>query len=357
MSQLFSPITIRDLEIKNRLWVSPMCQYSCENQDGIVGNWHLVHLGARATGGAGLVVTEATAVSPEGRISPWDAGIWNRDQQQAWIPITEFIRSQGAASVVQLAHAGRKASVYREWSGSGAVSLDEGGWQTVAPSEISFGELPAPKALDASEISQIVSDFASAAKRSMEAGFDGVEIHAAHGYLIHQFLSPISNQRQDEYGGSLENRARLLTEITKAVRESIGESALLLIRFSGTDFVENGWDQAQTAIVAGWCYELGADLFDISGGGLITGTKIPVGPGYQVPYAEFVKSNIESGSVAAVGRITEAEHAEALVASGAVDVVMVGREFLRDPHFGLRAAHQLGAEVSWPNQYTRGYFN
>jgi 2,4-dienoyl-CoA reductase-like NADH-dependent reductase (Old Yellow Enzyme family) len=350
MSKLFTPIKIRNLEIKNRLWVSPMCMYSCIQENGVVGQWHLVHLGSRAVGGAGLVMAEASAVNPEGRISLWCPGIWNQEQVEAWKVITDFIREQGSKSAIQLAHAGRKASMGQ---GNKSIGPIEGGWQTYSATDVAFEGYAAPRMLAAQEIPGLVEDFASAARNAVSAGFDALEIHAAHGYLIHQFLSPITNKRQDEYGGSLENRARFLTEIVQAIRLVIPEGMPLMIRFSATDYVEGGWDQAQTNQVASWCKELGVDLFDLSSGGLITGVKIPTGPGYQVDFAKSAKQATKA-DVIAVGQITDAQQAEAIVASGEVDIAMVGREFLRDPYFALRAAHELGEEVSWPSQYERG---
>lgn len=353
MTLLFSPIKIRDLEVRNRLWVAPMCMYSCEKKDGMPNDWHLVHLGARAVGGAGLVMAEATAVTPEGRITPWCTGIWSDEHIAPWKRVTDFIRSQGAASAIQLAHAGRKASTYRSQSGSGSVPIEAGGWETLSSTTEAFPGYAAPRELESSEIRALVEDFASAARRSVQAGFDAIEIHAAHGYLMHQFLSPLSNKRTDEYGGSLENRARFLLEVVTAVRAAVGESVPLMVRFSATDYVEGGWDQAQTNQVAAWAQEKGADLFDISSGGLVAGVKIPTGPGYQVPLAESVK--LAAGStVGAVGQITTGAQAEEILQRGLVDVVLVGREFLRDAQFGLRAAHEIGAEISWPVQYERG---
>lgn len=353
MSKLFSPIQIRNLTVKNRLWVSPMCMYSCENQDGVVSDFHLVHLGARALGGAGLVMAEASGVNPAGRITPWCPGIWSDEQATAWLRVNEFIHAQGSATAIQLAHAGRKASTYRMQSGSGSVPLDQGGWQTYSATDEAFTGYAAPRMLETEEIPRLVSDFVLAAQRSVDAGFDALEIHAAHGYLLHQFLSPLSNQRDDQYGGSLENRARFLLQIVEQVRKAIGEAVPLMVRFSATDYVEGGWDQQQTNQVASWASELGSDLFDISSGGIVTGVKIPTGPGYQVDLAESV-GNATGSDVAAVGQITNAAQAEAILQRGEVDVIMVGREFLRDPFMGLRAAHELGEEVSWPVQYERG---
>lgn len=353
-SALFSPITIRSLTIRNRVWVPPLCQYSVTRRDGVPHDWHLVHLGSMAAGGAGLVMAEATAVSPEGRISDYDTGLWNDEQAAAWARVTRFIRSQGAASGVQLAHAGRKASVWPEVVRKrGSQPLDEGGWTTVSASARAFHGLREPVALDVAGIRRVIEHFRSAARRAIDAGFDLVEVHAAHGYLVHQFLSPLSNLRDDEWGGDLEGRARLLLEIVRAVRAEIGDDVPLFVRFSATDWVEGGWDEPQTAAVARWCAEAGADFFDVSTGGLVAHAEIPVGPGYQAGHAEYVG---EHGDVAvsAVGRITNARHAEQLVASGAADAVMFGKAMMRDPHFALRAAHELGAgSAMWPVQYLR----
>ena len=329
--------------------------YSCENQDGVVGDWHLVHLGARAIGGAGLVMAEATAVNPEGRISPWCPGIWSDGQIPGWKKVTDFIRSAGSVSALQLAHAGRKASTYRSWSGTGTVPIADGGWQSYSATDVAFEGYSAPRMLETAEVSSLVEDFRTAARRAVAAGFDALEIHAAHGYLIHQFLSPITNRREDEYGGPLENRARLLLEIVTSVREEIGDGMPLMVRFSATDYVEGGWDQEQTNQVAIWAREAGADLFDISSGGLVTGVKIPTGPGYQVDYSKST-SMATNATVSAVGQITSSEQAEAILQSGQVDVIMAARQFLRDPYFPLRAAHELGVEMEWPVQYERGKF-
>ncbi len=356
MAKLFEPIKIRDLEIRNRVFIPAMCQYSCENQDGIIGDWHLVHLGARATGGAGMIIAEATGVTPEGRISPWCPGIWNFEQVAAWARVNLFIHSQGAKSAIQLAHAGRKGSTYREWSGNGSVPIELGGWQTVSATNEAFGAYEAPRQLDTEEVADLVQDFAKAAKHAVLAGFDAIEIHAAHGYLIHQFLSPLTNHRTDIYGGSLENRARILLEIVKAIRSEIGEMHPLFVRFSATDYLEGGWDVDQTTQVAKWCAEAGADLFDISSGGLITGVSIPTGPGYQVPFAEKIAHEI-SEPVGAVGQITDARQAEKILQDGEVDVILIGRASLRDPFWALRAADELDVDVDyWPNQYLRGKF-
>lgn len=351
---LFRPITIRGLEIRNRVWVPPLCQYSVTELDGVPHDWHLVHLGSMAAGGAGLVLAEATAVSPEGRISDHDTGLWNDEQAEAWSRITRFIRSQGAASGIQLAHAGRKASVWQEHlRRPGSQPLEDGGWETVAPSAIAFDGLRVPSALDEAGILAVIEDFRSAARRAVEAGFDLVEVHAAHGYLVHQFLSPLSNTRDDRWGGSLENRARLLLELVRAVRAEIGERMPLFVRFSATDWAPGGWDEEQTSTVARWAAEAGADFFDISTGGLVRDVRIPVGPAYQAAHAEFVGGRA-GVSVSAVGRITTAAQAEALVASGAADAVMFGKAMMRDAHFAMRAASELGAgSTMWPPQYLR----
>lgn len=354
---LFTPHAIRSVEFRNRLWVTPLCQYSVDREDGVPTDWHLVHLGSFARGGAGLVMSEATGVSAVGRISAEDTGIYTDEQRDAWSRIVQFIHSQGAVAGIQLAHAGRKASVYREWGpDDGTRPIAGGGWQTVAPSAIAFDGYDEPVALDAAGIRGIVDEFRDAARRSVAAGFDVLEIHAAHGYLLHQFLSPLSNQRDDKYGGSLENRARLLLEIVTSVRSAVGDDVPVFVRFSATDYADGGWDLDQTAIVAAWARDAGADLFDISSGGLIGGVSIPTGPGYQVPLAEFV-GRTAGVEVNAVGLITEAAQANDIVASGTADAVMMGREIMRDPHFPLRAAHELGIELDyWPAQYRRARF-
>lgn len=353
MPKLFEPIKLRDLEVKNRIWISPMCQYSCENQDGMPGSWQQLHLGSRAIGGAGLIFVEASAVAPEGRITPWCTGIWNDEQAAAWKTIVDVCHSHGAKVAMQLAHAGRKASVHREWSGVGTVPQSEGGWESISATDVAFGDYAAPRRLSVEEIKELVQAFVDAATRSVTAGFDAIEIHGAHGYLIHQFLSPISNDRDDEYGGSLENRARLLMEVIDAVRNVIPKTMPLFLRLSATDYTDDGWDPDQTAEVSGWAADRGVDLIDVSSGGLITGVKIPTGPGYQVPFAKHVSERIKQ-PVSAVGQITDAKQAEQILQSGNVDVILIGRASLRDPYWPLRAAHELGAEVPWPSQYERG---
>jgi len=362
MTSLFDPLTLRGVTARNRIWVPALCQYSVTARDGVPTDWHLAHLGSFAMGGAGLIMAEATAVVPEGRISPHDTGIWNAAQVAGWRRVVDFVHAQGAVVGLQLAHAGRKASVYPEWGfeRKGSIPLDAPddvdpgrGWQTVSASDLAFEGYRAPRALATDELPEVVAAFAAAARRALDACFDLVELHAAHGYLLHQFLSPLSNTRTDEYGGSLENRARLLLDIVRAVRAEVGEQVPLLVRFSASDYAEGGWDAAQTATVARWAHEAGADFFDISSGGLIAGVRIPLGPGYQVPFAEQVRESADV-SVSAVGLITEVAQAAAIVESGQADAVMLGREMMRDPHFALRAAHELGVDLDyWPPQYLR----
>ena len=355
MTKLFSPLKLRDVEVRNRIFIAPMCQYSCENRDGVVNSWHEVHYGSRSAGGAGMIIVEATAVSPEGRITPWCAGIWNEEQVVAWKKVNDIISKQGARTAIQLAHAGRKASTQRGWDGkTGSVPLGDNGWSTVSSTAVAFDGYAAPRELETPEVYQVIKEFKQAAERSVRAGFEAIEIHAAHGYLIHQFLSPLTNERTDEFGGSLENRARLLLEITKAIRASIPEGMPLMIRFSATDYREGGWDLEQTQQVAKWCADLGVDLFDISSGGLITGVTIPSGPGYQVPLAIGVGEVIDQ-PVAAVGQITTSAQAEKILQGGGVEVIAIARASLRDPYWPLRAAAELGVEVDyWPTQYLRG---
>jgi len=356
-AHLFDPITLRGTTFRNRLWVAPMCQYSAERQDGVATDWHLVHLGSLARGGAGAVISEAASVTPDGRISPQDLGIWNDEQVEALKPITAFVRGQGSVPGIQLAHAGRKASTYRPWvEEEGSVPEAEGGWPTVAPSAVAFEGYAVPRELARDEVVGLVEAFRAAARRSVEAGFELVELHAAHGYLLHQFLSPLSNERTDEYGGSLENRARLLLDVVRAVRAEVGDEYPLLVRFSATDWADGGWDEHETATVAGWSRDAGADLFDISTGGLVAGVTIPVGLGYQVPFAQHVRETAEVDT-GAVGLIVSARQADDVVAEGRADVVLMAREFLRDPHFPLRAAAELGVELDyWPAQYQRAPF-
>ncbi|MFB3977650.1 MULTISPECIES: NADH:flavin oxidoreductase/NADH oxidase [Microbacterium] len=352
MSTLFTPLTIRGIEMRNRLWVSPMCQYSAV--DGIPNDWHHVHLAQFAAGGAGLVIAEATAVSPEGRISPDDVGLWNDAQLEAWAPVVAAIRARGAVAGVQLGHAGRKASTTSPLKGGrGSVAIADGGWTTVAPSAVAYPGFAEPRALDAAGIEKVVDDFADAARRAVAAGFAILEVHAAHGYLLHQFLSPLSNHRDDEYGGSFDGRVRLLERVTAAVRDAAPDAAVF-VRFSGTDAADGGWDIDDTVRAARRVAAAGADLIDVSSGGLVPHQNISAGPGYQVPLAETVRR--ETGiPVAAVGMIDDARLAEAVVAEGRADAVLAAREWLRDPHYALRAAVELGVTVPAPPQYARAY--
>lgn len=355
MTHLFSPLTMRGTHLRNRIMVAPMCQYSVERQDGVPTDWHLVHLGALARGGAGLVMSEATSVVPEGRISPQDTGIWSNAQLEGWRPITSFIRSQSAVPAIQLAHAGNKASTYRSWSGSGSVPVDAGGWRTVGPSSTGYPGLAAPIAMSVEDISGVVEAFAAAAKRSVAAGFEVVEVHAAHGYLLHQFLSPLSNDRTDGYGGDLAGRGRLLREVVGAVREVWPEDRALLVRISATDWVDGGHSLDDSVEVAGWLRDLGVDLIDVSSGGVSPDQRISPAPGYQVPLAARIRREARIPT-AAVGMITEPSQAEAVLAEGSADLVALARVLLRDPQWPLRAAHELGVKVQWPPQLARGRF-
>ena len=348
---LFDELKIRSVTLRNRIVVSPMCQYS--STDGFATDWHLVHLGSRAVGGAAAVIAEATAVTAEGRISPVDLGIWKDAHIEPLARIAAFIRSQGAASGMQLAHAGRKASVKRPWEGGGAMTDSEGGWTPVAPSAIPFEErYRKPAELDESGIRVIVEAFAAAAGRAKQAGFQLVEIHAAHGYLIHEFLSPLSNQRTDAYGGSLENRTRFAREVVAAVRQVWPEELPLFVRISATDWVPGGWDPEQSVELAKQLKQLGADLIDCSSGGSSPAAKVPMGPGYQVPFAEKVRR--EAGVMTgAVGMITDAKQADGIIREGKADVVLLAREFLRQPYWPIHAATELGREIAWPPQYLR----
>ncbi|MHC9084526.1 NADH:flavin oxidoreductase/NADH oxidase [Luteimonas sp. RIT-PG2_3] len=353
MSVLFSPLRQRGLTFANRIAVSPMCEYAA--RDGLPDHWHLVHLGSRAVGGAGIVFTEATAVLPEGRISPEDTGLWNQAQVEAWAPIAAFIRKHGAVPGTQLAHAGRKASTYAPWLGHGGVPEAAGGWQVVAPSALAYDvTYPQPQALDAEGIAGITRAFREAAVRALEAGFELVEIHAAHGYLLHQFLSPLSNLRRDGYGGSFDGRVRLVLEVIDAVREVWPESLPLWLRISATDWVDGGWSVDDSVALSRLAAARGVDLVDTSSGGLSKEQKIAVGPGYQVPFAARIRA--ESGvATGAVGLITTPEQAERIVAGGDADIVLLAREFLRDPYFPRRAAQALGAQITTPLQYQRAW--
>ncbi|WP_351235188.1 NADH:flavin oxidoreductase/NADH oxidase [Streptomyces sp. NPDC002133] len=357
MSALFEPYTLRLLTVPNRVWMAPMCQYSAEADGpnaGVPGDWHFAHYAARATGGTGLILTEATAVSPEGRISPHDLGIWNDTQVEAFRRITGFLKAQGTVPGVQIAHAGRKASTGRPWEGGAPVGPEAGGWQPFGPSPVAFDEgHPVPDALTTGQIAEVVGQFADAARRALDAGFEVVEVHGAHGYLIGEFLSPHSNHRTDEYGGSFGNRIRLALEVVGAVRAVWPEDLPVFFRISATDWLDDkGWTADETVRFAALLKEHGVDLLDVSSGGNAARVRIPVGPGYQVPFAARVKA--ETGlPVAAVGLITEAEQAEKIVSNGEADAVLLGRELLRSPSWARQAAHELGGRVRVPEQYHR----
>ncbi len=352
MSHLFQPLTLRGLTLSNRIAVSPMCQYQAT--DGMPNDWHLVHLGGLAQGGAGLVLTEAAAIVPEGRISPDDLGIWNMAQAEGLARCVRFIKSQGAVPGIQLAHAGRKASNPAPWKGSGSIPPTAGGWTPVAPSALPFDTgWTLPLALDEAGIVAVIDAFMDAARRALAAGFQVIEVHAAHGYLLHQFLSPLSNQRQDAYGGSWENRTRLVREVVGALRSILPEELPLLVRLSATDWTEGGWDIDQSVELAKELRALGVDLVDCSSGGGVAGAKIPLGPGYQVPFAARIRA--EAGlPTGAVGLITEPRQAEQILVEGSADLILLARELLRNPRWPLRAAQELGAETPWPASYARG---
>lgn len=351
MSHLFTPLKFRNLTIPNRVFLSPMCQYS--SPDGSPNDWHKVHLGSLAAGGSGLILTEATAVSPEGRISPDDLGLWNDDQEKAFREIVAFIRQRGGIAGIQLAHAGRKASTAAPWTGGGPLGPDQRGWTPFAPSPLPFsGGYPVPRQITDADLDRIEKDFVSATRRALNAGFQIVEIHAAHGYLLHQFLSPLSNRRADGYGGSLDNRMKFPLRIARAVRQAWPDDLPVFVRISASDWVENGWDIEQSVHFCAALKDLGIDLIDCSSGGLVADAVIPVGPGFQVPFATAIRERTGMAT-AAVGLITDAHQAEQIVATGLADAVLLGRELLRSPHWPLQAARQLGADIRWPVQYER----
>ncbi|HEY8926948.1 MAG TPA: NADH:flavin oxidoreductase/NADH oxidase [Polyangia bacterium] len=353
MDGLFAPLAIREVTFRNRIAVSPMCQYS--SQDGLANDWHLVHLGSRAVGGAGLVMTEATAVEARGRISPADLGIWADEHVAGLARLTSFIKQQGAVPGIQLAHAGRKANTARPWDGGGALPIEAPGWQPVAPSADPFrpGD-PTPMALDHADLRAIVGAFAAAARRALQAGFEVIEVHAAHGYLLHQFLSPLSNRRTDEYGGTLDNRLRLTLEVIEAVREVWPPALPLLLRVSAQDWADGGWQVVETVELARRAKALGVDLVDVSSGGLVPGARVVIGPGYQVPFAATIRA--EAGVMTgAVGLITDARQADAILRAGQADLVLVARELLRDPYWPLHAARALAVELRPPVQYARAF--
>jgi len=356
LTHLFAPFTLKSVTLRNRIGVSPMCQYSSE--DGVANDWHLVHLGARAAGGAGLVIAEATAVSPEGRISPGDAGIWADKHVEPLARINRFVKQHGAVPGIQLAHAGRKASAARPWEGGGHLADDAGGWTPVAPTAVAFGgELKKlPHALTVDEIHRVQADFVAAAQRALAAGYEWLELHGAHGYLGHEFLSPFSNQRADAYGGNFENRIRFLLELTRAVRAVWPDRLPLTVRISCTDWMEGGWDIEQSVELSRRLKTEGVDLIDCSSGGVVPHAKIPVAVGYQVPFAERIRREAEIPT-AAVGLITEAKQADEIIQSGRADLVLLAREFLRDPHWPLHAARVLGhaKAIAPPVQYARAF--
>jgi 2,4-dienoyl-CoA reductase-like NADH-dependent reductase (Old Yellow Enzyme family) len=354
LSPLFDPLTLRSVTLPNRIAVSPMCQYSAE--DGVPNDWHLVHLGSRAVGGAGLVIAEATAVQANGRVSLADTGIWNDEQVAAWRPIAKFIRERGAVAGLQLGHAGRKASTYPPFAEEhGGVPDDKGGWTPVgAGTEPFTPSYRTPVELDEDGIREVVHAFAAGARRALDAGFQLVEVHAAHGYLLHQFLSPLTNKRTDGYGGTFEGRIRLAVEVTAAVRAEVGEDVPVLVRISATDWVDGGWDEQDSVRLSRALADVGADLIDASTGGLVPDAKITLGPGYQVPFADAVRKKAEVPT-GAVGLITDARQAETILTDGSADIVLLARELLRDPYWPLHAAVQLGAEVRTPQQYARAF--
>ncbi|MFF4318783.1 NADH:flavin oxidoreductase/NADH oxidase [Streptomyces sp. NPDC001568] len=356
---LFQPYTLRSVTVPNRVWMAAMCQYSAEPTGpgaGVATDWHFAHYAARATGGAGLIIQEATAVSPEGRITPWDLGIWNDTQVEALRRITAFLKARGTVPGIQIAHAGRKASTDRPWKGGRPLGPEAHGWRPDAPSAVPFAEgQPVPHELTPDEIRTITGEFVAATRRALAAGYEIVEIHGAHGYLIGEFLSPHSNRRTDSYGGSFENRTRFALEVVEAVRAEWPEELPLFFRISATDWLErDGWTADDTVRLAGLLQERGVDLLDVSTGGLAPGVTIPLGPGYQVPFAARVKAET-SLPVAAVGLITEPEHAEKILANGEADAVLLGRELLRDPYWARRAAVELGAQIPTPEPYHRAW--
>jgi len=350
MTKLFSTLAIRNIALKNRIVVSPMCQYTAS--DGFTNDWHLVHLGSRAVGGAGLIMSEATAVSPEGRITPGDAGMWKDEHIPGFRRITDFIQQMGSVAGIQLAHAGRKASCAVPWEGGKQLQISEGGWRTVAPSALPFvreDRIPTP--LDEEGIRKVIADYKAAAIRALKAGFKIAEIHSAHGYLLHEFLSPLSNQRNDQYGGSFENRTRLLLQVVDAVKSIWPSDNPLFVRISATDWTEGGWMPEDAVKLASLLKDREVDLIDCSGGGNVAHAKIPTGPGFQVPFSEAIrKTGILTG---AVGLITSAVQAESILQANQADLVFLAREMLRNPYFPLQAAQELGAEVAWPSQYLR----
>lgn len=354
MSKLFSPIRLRELNIKNRIFMAPMCQYSAH--DGMPNDWHRIHYGARAAGGVGMVMMEATAVSPEGRITPYDLGLWSAQQAEAFRPIAAFIKEQGAIPAIQIAHAGRKASCDQPWKGGLQINPKDGGWQPLAPSALPFSsDSSIPKEMNQADIDNVVSQFAEATKRAWTAGFEVVEIHMAHGYLLHEFLSPLTNRRIDPYGGNFENRARLPLQVAQTVRELWPSDKPVMVRISATDWVEGGWNLAGSVELVRQLKSIGIDLVDVSTGGLVPDAAIPAAPGFQTPFAASLRR--ETGMmVSTVGLITGAMQAEHILVTEQADAVSIGRELLRNPYWPLHAARSLGEDVSWPSQYQRAKF-
>jgi 2,4-dienoyl-CoA reductase-like NADH-dependent reductase (Old Yellow Enzyme family) len=351
MSELFTPLTLRRLNIRNRVFLSPMCQYSAT--DGLPGPWHLVHYGSRAVGGAGLVMVEATSVAPLGRITPYDLGLWSESHARAFRPLTAFIKGQGAIPAVQLAHAGRKASCAAPWQGGGPLMPNQGGWQPLAPSPLPFfGQCYAPKEMESFDLEEVVTQFEEATQWAFQAGFEAVEVHMAHGYLLHEFLSPLTNRRTDDYGGALENRMRLPLRVAKAMRGVWPDDLPVLARISATDWVEGGWDLPQSVMLAKALKSKGIDLIDVSSGGLTADAQLPFAPGFQTPFAAAIRR--EAGlAVGTVGLITTAAQAEHILVTEQADAVFLGRELLRNPYWPQEATRELGDDVSWPDQYAR----
>ena len=351
MSSLFNPLQIRNVKFPNRIGVSPMCQYSAK--EGIPGDWHLVHLGTRAVGGAGLIIVEAASVSPEGRISPEDLGLWNDTQMESFLRLTSFLGEHGSVPGIQLAHAGKKASTWSAWKGKGWIPVEKGGWQVVGPDNIPFDpSLGQPVQMSEQQIFQVAEAFAFAAERAEKAGFRFVELHMAHGYLLHSFLSPLMNSRKDDFGGTFQNRMRFPLHVAKKIREKVSFNLPVFVRISCTDWAEGGWDMKQSIEFCGQLKELGVDLIDCSSGGAMPAANIPVAPGYQVEFAEAIKKEVGI-KTAAVGLITGAMQAEEIIQKGQADLILLGREMLRNPYWPLQAARELNATIDWPVQYLR----